>query len=183
MTTMNPDAIAMMLTDLLAACEEAYDPDDAPEIPKVRYVTFGPAVYDADQITVSWTRVYPSAPTAFPQASLSPTRNAVIPVVELVIEVARANNPPARPGVNRVPLPSGEDRAGAALLLARDATTIFGYVGGLAAEGRLFPNCPIILKGDVALGQMTPIGPSGQYSAFRWPIQAKVHVSPFGTAL
>lgn len=174
---MNANVIPTLLDDLLAAIQDAYDQTpDSPDIPETRYVTFGPAVYATDQITVAWSSVYPSSPNSFPQASLSPSRNAVIPVVELVIECARQNAPQAQPGVNRVKLPEPEQRAAAAELLARDATTLFGYLSALAAQGTMFRSCPVICKGDIALGRLTPIGPSGTYSAFRWPIQVKAAV-------
>lgn len=172
---MNADLLTSCAQAILKACADAYDEvDDAPERPAELQVTHGPAVLNRDIIAVSWTLVQRAAP--FPQTGIAPPHSTIVPSAEFAIECNRNGWPTANAGVGRVAFAKTEDIEAKAAQIAGDATTVFFYVTRLIAQGALFPQHPTIGKGDITLGQLRPVGPSGLNAGWRWTIQVKLTV-------
>jgi hypothetical protein len=173
----NPDVLPTILADVLAACAAAYTQEGAPPVPKRQFVTHGQAVASDEQLTVATGWVGPTRP--FPLAQQRAVKSSVVGAALINVEVWRTCWPTAGGTNVQTTLPSPTKLQDAGLLLAADATTLFGWISTLAANGGLCPNVPgISTAEDVGLGQMVPLGPSATLAGWRWPITVKLSVLP-----
>lgn len=172
---MIPTTLVTVLTDLLTACENAYTQAGAPTVPSRRFVTHGVPVVEGEQLTVNSGGV--SATHPFPLAQLRAVKTTVVPSALVTIEVWRSCWPAADVTSPSKTLPSPAKFTAAAEALAKDAATLFGWIGQLAADGGLLPSLPTIATAsDVSLSPMVPLGPQGTLAGWRWPIAVKLSV-------
>lgn len=174
---MNPDVLQTVLTDLLTACENAYGQTDAPKIPARRWVTHGQPVVEGEQLTVTTFGLAATHP--FPLQQVRAVKTSVVASAQCSIEVWRTCWPTATATAAAKTLPAPTKFQDAALALALDAATLFGWISQLAAQGGLIPSLPGISRAeDVSLGQMVPLGPQGTLAGWRWPVAVKLSVLP-----
>lgn len=164
---MTPLSVESVLAEILAACVGAYShTDGAPELPDRRYVTHGPIVADDEQLVVSSAGLRTAK--AFPGATSAAVDCAVVAQLDAVVEVWRCCWPMTD---DEGHAPTADVLNEAGLKLARDVSTLWPYVAGLATAGGLVTGATCH---DVALGTMTPQGPQGGMAGWRWPISVKL---------
>lgn len=172
---MNPTVLPTILADVLAACVAAYSQDGSPNLPKRQFVTHGVPVAAGEQLTVSAGWVGPTKP--FPLAQQRAARGSIVGGTLINIEVWRTCWPDAQISAPSKTLPAPTKLQDAGLLLAADATTLFGWIADLAVRGGLCPHVPSIAAADdVAVGQMVPLGPSATLAGWRLPLTVKLSV-------
>lgn len=174
---MNPNVYALVLTDVLAACVDAYAQDGAPRLPKRAFTCHGQPPVEGEQLVV-WSGGL-SSTHPFPLAQLRAAKTTVVGSALVNIEVWRTCWPaPSASGVAAA-LPAPQAFTDATDVLARDAITLFGTLADLAVKGGLCPHLPgVSTASDVALGQMLPLGPQGTLAGWRWPMSVKLSVLP-----
>lgn len=174
---MNPTVLRTVLTDILAQCVAAYGQSGAPAAPARQFVTHGQPVVEGEQLTV-WSGGL-SATHPFPLAQLRAVKTTVVGSALVNIEVWRPCWPPAHVTTPSKTLPAPTKLQEAALDVADDAATLFGWISNLAAKGGLCPHLPgIATASDVSLGPMLPLGPQGLLVGWRWPMAVKLSVLP-----
>lgn len=172
---MNVSTVSSLMTDLLATTLAAYEnTEDAPEPPKRAYTTWGqPLPYEGAQITVSFVSLSVGGP--FPITKVAAPKTTIVPSLALVVEIVRPCWPGADVSTAAKSLPAPEAFTEATDLLARDVGTVFPYLADRAVKGGLFPSVPTIgTSQDVAIGTLTPTGPSGNRAGWRLPVTIKV---------
>lgn len=166
---MTPDLIAALCEDLLASTVQCYDAAGAPPVPERQTVVHGifpPA--DMEQVTVACTQLGPQ--------SIDPrtVECVVVPVATFEVRVWRHWTPRIHGETpDSVHLPSAEQITDAALILARDAATLWGLVR-LGLQGELFPNVPAITCSMVTPGPLTPLDPSGGLAGWRYSLTVQL---------
>jgi hypothetical protein len=168
---MDASTISTVATDLLAGIVASFSQPNTPTVPARQIVTHGAPVVQpsVEELAVYVTGVRSTRP--FPLPRVSAVKVSVLPAVEIMVELWRACWPV--PSVNPANKALAEMSAytAAALALAEDAATMFGYVADLATAGGLFPSLPTIDRSEyVALSSMVPLGPSAAMAGWRWPI-------------
>lgn len=177
---MNPSTAATALNDVLVACQAAFAQEGTNEPPTLAYITHGPPqVFPLDTPTDRLIVYSPGIRSVkpMPLTRLSAIQETVIPALDIVIELWRDIWP--LPEVSSVAkqTPTGDTFTEAALSLANDACALFGYVGGLAVHGELFPSLPTIGKAsDLALSPLVQLAPQGRLAGWRWPIALKLAI-------
>lgn len=174
--TMDPAVYRTILTDVLAACEDAYSAVGAPDIPARRFIAHGQPVASGEQLTVSPLGI--SAAHPFPLAQLRAIKTTAIGSAGIAVEVWRQCWPSAEmtsPASKNLPNPAAFTAA--TLTLADDATTIWGHLADLCAGGGLVPSLPsIAVAEDTSISPMVPLGPTGLLAGWRLTIAVKLSV-------
>lgn len=160
---MNANLIAAMCSDLLAVTVQCYNAAGAPPIPEYQAVVHGLAPpADREQLTVACTQIGPQS------TDPRTTECVVVPVAAFEVRVWRHWEPTIDGQTpDSVHLPSVEEITEAALILARDAATVWGLVRK-ALDGALFPSVPTITCNLITPGTLTPLGPAGRLAGWRW---------------
>jgi hypothetical protein len=170
-----PDTIETVLNDVLAACTDAFGQEGANKAPERMFVTHGQPVVTSEQLVVWSPGVRPTKP--FPLTRLGAIKDSVIPGLDVTIELWRSCWPVPKAQGPTAQLASPEALTKAALSLANDAASLFGYVSGLAAAGTLFPSLPTLgTSSDVALLPLVSLAPQGALAGWRWPVALKLAI-------
>lgn len=173
---MNPATLNALLDDLLVAAADAYELPGSPSVPKRQVKHHGQLPpWDTEQLTVAWTGLRAVSP--FPISDRGPHHCAVIPAVDLTVEVVRACWPAVSgTGVSAPLIPNATAISEATRTLSADAGALWAALVPLALSGTLFPHVAGIGCKDVVVGTLVPLAPQGQLAGIRWTFAVKLAV-------
>ena len=174
---MIPTTLATILNDILEAATDAFEQPGTNPVPARAYISHGLTVpWEGEQLTVSSSAVNATHP--FPLNQVRGIKTSLIPSLSVVVEIVRECWPEPRASAAAKSLPDPTKLTTAALSLANDASSLYGYLAQQITAGTLILSIPTINTAtDFAVGQMVPTGPQGRMAGWKLPISVKLSVA------